>query len=250
MGFPFVHSIVNRNCLLVLGLALASLLVSCASTKIHFVDEGALGGLKGAGHVALAGVLGTGSAIGIHPEERADIACDLERRLKKKRRHLAVSTPILFESIVGCPRLRSGGDRTSISDFLTPSQRAKLRESRFDYVMILVLSANETWCDVDESESTEDENEYDQHGNVIACRTTTTYTTTSRAHRRAAGHFYLFDAGTGNQVWKAESRHSESNNRSSSSTFSHPNPPPHPEPPGLVDVVENMNQSIARKFPK
>ena len=231
-------------------LGLSGCFVSCATTKIHYVDEGAASQLKGPRNVAIGGVLGTGSAEGMHPEDRDDIASFLEQQLKKKRRHLAVSSPMLFESIVGRPYVRPRSDRTSLSHFLAPSQQEKLRNSRFDYVLFLVLDQQETWCDVEESEDTEEEHEYDRHGNIIACYTTTTYTTSSRAHRKASGDFLLFDARTGKRVWKASSQNSECHTRSSCSTISYPLPPPHPDPPTLADVVQNMSQSMSRKFPK
>ncbi len=240
----------ERTCLPLLIVSLTSLLVSCATTQIHYVDEGAASDLKGPRSVAIGGVLTTPRVRSLDREDISDISNTIDRQLSKKRRKLSVFSHMLFEGIVGRSFARPQSDRTTLAAFLSPAQRQKVKSSRFDYILFFVLSSEQTWCDIDESESTDTEHNYDKHGNVISCCTTTTYTTSSRSHRMAEGDFYLFDSRTGKRVWKAESRHSESNTRSSCSTFGYPLPPPHPDPPTLGDVVENMAQSMARKFPK
>ena len=240
-----MRSLISLSCL-----SAALLLTSCATSQLHYLDEGAAAALKDEQTVVVIGLLGDQSSILPDSNERSRILNDLETRLSKKRKKLVVASHGTLERKAGRVRSKGSGSRNTLSYALSSSQQAKTRELGADFGIIVILRANETWCSVNESSSTEEIHQYDKEGNVIACRVETTYTTTSLANRKARADYVLYDMKTGAKIWECSSDYSESNSRSNCSDHCFPPPPPHPSPPCLHDVMKNMAAAAVRKFPK
>lgn len=229
--------------------AACCLSVSCVSTQVHLVEE-AGAARSGTRHsIVVGGVFTEGRAPSLGPSEALTVGRDLAWRLDRSSRKRTAEAPPALEKIAGPAKLRAGHDRSNLSAFLTSRQAARLAESRFDTVFFLVIRSEETWSDVTDDESTETEHVTDEHGDMVACHTTTTFTTSSRSHRRLAIDSYAYDARSGRQIWHASSDHGEHRSRSTRSTFDYPQPPPFPEPPTRIDVIENIARSISRKLP-
>ncbi|MDF1659981.1 MAG: hypothetical protein P1U58_20365 [Verrucomicrobiales bacterium] len=228
----------------------AAALTSCASSQLHYIDEGAAAALKQEQTVIVMGLMSEKSQLMPRAGERSRILNDLETRLKQKRKKLTVASHGTFERKAGRVRTSGSGNRGSVSYALNSSQLEKVRSIGADFGVIVVLRANGTWCSVDESTSTEEHHEYDKEGNIVSCHLETTYTTSSFSSRKAKADYLLYDLNTGSKIWECSSDYSESNSRSNSCTRGYPPPPSHPEPPCLHDVMKNMAAAAVRKFPK
>lgn len=243
-----------RSTFPLLASACALLLSSCATSKLTYVDEAHSATFKNARKsdssktVAVIGVV-TSGGVSISGQERRAIAGDLSNRLSKNRRKTAVIDATKFQQRVGAPNL-SIGSSISLSGILSSSERAKAVSQGIDYGLVAIVRKNATSRDVGESCSTDEHHTYDKEGNIISTCVTTTYTTTSTSYRSSSGEYVLYDFSTGKQVWVCASSHSEGNSNSRSSEIHYPRPPSHPSPPCISDVVENMNASSLRKFPK
>lgn len=239
-----------RAFLLLPGLLLSILASSCATSQLHYINEGAVAALKEEKTVLVIGLTGGGSSRQPDAGERTRILNDLETRLGKKRKNLRVAGHGAFERKAGPVRAAGSGSTNQLGFVLSSTQRQRARELGAEFGLVVVLRANETWCGVHESSSTEEIHEYDKEGNVIACRRKTTYTTTSTSNRKARADYLLYDLATGAKIWECSSEHTESSSRSSCSDHCYPPPPPHPAPPCLHDVMKNMAAAAVRKFPK
>lgn len=231
-------------------LLIATFASSCATSRLNYLNESAAASLKDEKIVIVMGLMGDRSSILPDAQERARILNDLESRLGKKRKKLTVASHGTFERKVGRIRASGSGSRGNLSYALSSSQQRSVRSLGADFGVVVILRSNETWCSVHESSSTEERLEYDKCGNVIACYTEITYTTTASANRKAKADYLLYDLNTGKKIWECSSDYSESNSRSSCSDHCYPPPPPHPEPPCLHDVMKNMASAAVRKFPK
>lgn len=230
--------------------AAATLLSSCASAQLHYIQEEATAALKEEQTVICMGLMARSSNLVPAPAERSRILNDLETRLKQKRKRLIVASHGTFERRAGKIRSHSSGSANQVSYALSASQRNQAREMGADFGLVVVLDGNETWCDVDEDYSEEEIHKYDKEGNVISCRVEKTFTTTSSSHRKARATYLLYDLESGSKIWEASSNYTECHSRSSCSAHCYPPAPPHPEPPCLHDVMKNMAAAAVRKFPK
>ncbi|MEM1443393.1 MAG: hypothetical protein AAGF67_13685, partial [Verrucomicrobiota bacterium] len=156
-------------------LAAATLLSSCASSQLHYLDEGAAAALKEEQTVIVMGLMSSSSCQPPDTAERSRILNDLETRLKQKRKKLVVASHGTFERRAGKIRAVPSGSPNNVSYAITSSQRNQARAMGADFGLIVLLRHNGTWCDVEEDYSEEEIHEYDKEGNVISCRVEKTY---------------------------------------------------------------------------
>ncbi len=225
-------------------------LSSCATSRLEYIDATIAPAMAQPGSVAIAGMVAKNE--NCLPEEREqDIILNrLAIKLGQKRKHLRITGHDAFEREVGPTRRIGSGYTGSLTFALSPGQVEKAKHLQERFALVISLSENNTWCDVDESCDTREEHIYDEHGHVIDCRTWTEYTTSSCSHRAVRAEYLLYDLSTGRKVWACSSQYEESRSQSSCSTHCYPPPPPHPAPPATSDVMENMAAAAIRKYPK
>jgi len=233
-----------------LGLLAPLFFTACATTQIHYVADSATSSRSESRSVVVGGVLTRASIDALPRHESRAIGGLLAKKLDRPRRGWSASPPAVFDRISGGVSNPRRSDLSHLSAFLSPSRIARLRESRFDSILFVLVDGDETWCDETNDISTETETITDKDGKVVACRTITTYTATSRSHREMSAESLLYDIPSGRRIWHASTSHRELHSRSTESTCSCPPPPPHPAPPSRVDVLENIARSIARKITK
>ncbi|MEM9281293.1 MAG: hypothetical protein AAGA96_05655 [Verrucomicrobiota bacterium] len=231
------------------GLILAGCFSSCATSQINYIDESRTASLKQPRSVVVLGLVAKKSNLVFSERERRAILNTFESKLDHKRRKLRVISHGSFEGEAGRARPVGSGYMDSLSSALSPSQIRMAKNSGASFGVLVALSKNVTWCDLNESCTTHEEPVYDKDGNEIGCRTWTEYTTSSRAHRSVEADYLLYDLLTGRKVWSCTSRHTECHSRSSCSEISYPPPPPHPAPPSLADIMANMANAAIRKWP-
>lgn len=230
--------------------AASCFLIGCASAKLDYADPAhAATGYK-TGKVAVAGVVQSGGKLSLSDSDRRAVANEFGRAIDKRRKGVSVIGFERVRSIAGNPRSRVGSGGNLLTSALSSSQRSKLRSAGATYALLIEVHANETWCDVSESTSTDTDEIRDKEGNVIHCITTTTYTTSSRAHRRVRARYALYELATGKSVWVVTSNHCEAHSRANCSEICFPPPPPHPDPPCVADVMKNMSSAAIRKLPR
>lgn len=227
-----------------------ALLASCVTTQIHLVESPTPRPDRSRIAILVGGIHAESGVAPVHADEALTMGRDLARRLEKANRR-GVSEAVALEDEPSLARMGflapRWSSRGSLSSFLSPGQVEALSRSRFDAVILLSIRTDETWTDVHEGVSVDTEHVYCKDGCIIATHTTTTYTTSSRAHRRLVVESRVFEIRTGRALWHASSEHTEVRSRSSCSAICFPPPPPFPDPPTRVDVMENISRSIARK---
>ena len=235
---------------LILSVISTSLLTSCATSRGEYIDAQVAPAIANPGTVVVAGLVAGDSTCAISQIERGNILHRLEKKLAQKRRKKEIVSHLAFEGFVGRTRSVGSGSTGSLSYALTPSQIAKAKKFKAQFALVVVVNEVNVWCDVGESCSQHEEPIYDKEGNEVGCRHWTEYTTTSRAHRSMNANYLLYDLSNGKKVWACSSKHCETNSRSACSEFGYPLPPPHPAPPSAADVMDNMSNSVVRKFPR
>lgn len=250
-GFPFMPRTSSTLSLLATGSVITSLWLSgCASARLEYADaKHAATGFK-TGQIAIVGVLQRSGIPQLSTSERKIVAADFERAIGKRRKKVDVIGPERVRSQIGNPKLQTGSGSNLLQRALSSRQITRLKEAGSTYALLIEVCENKTWCDVDESCDTDTEEIRDKEGNVIHCITTTTYTTSSEAHRKITARYSLYELASGKNVWAVSSNHRELHSRSRSSDCHYPPPPPFPSSPTAADVMKNMSSAAIRKLPR
>lgn len=231
-------------------LLLSGFLFGCASATLELQDPSTDKAAIQSGAIAVGGILQVGSGCGLTDSVRNSIAGELGKTVTRKRRKQDVMGWDTVKRLAGAPSLNSGGSSNLLSRSFSSSDRDKLRKGGAKYALVVLVTSNQIWDDVSESCDHETEEILDKEGHVISCITTTTYTTTSSAHRKVKAEYHLYELSSGKKVWVTSSDHSEAFSRSNCSEYHYPRPPQHPAPPSIADVMKNMSAAAVRKLPK
>ncbi|NNE93113.1 MAG: hypothetical protein HKN23_15830 [Verrucomicrobiales bacterium] len=233
-----------------------SLLFSCASARVDFVDPNLTGASLESKTIAIAGVVAARANSGeanFSEAERKSIANAAEAILRKKHgRRLTVVGPSEFcRNAGGGPnRTVSSADSGLLSKALSGAEIVNAREAGIDFVLLIEPTGNCVTRDIDRSSSTDTDYVYDKDGNVVSCTTTTEYTTSADTRRHVSARYHLFDLRSRERVWQTSSEHGETHSRSNCSSVCYPPAPAYPRPPTVPDVMENMSAAAMKKLPK
>ena len=113
---------------LILCVIFTSLLTSCATSRVEYIDTQVAPAIANPGTVVVAGLVAGDSNCAISQIERGNILHRLEKKLAQKRRQKDIVGHLAFEGFVGRTRSVGSGSTGSLSYALTPSQMAKAKK--------------------------------------------------------------------------------------------------------------------------